>query len=230
MEPDNQEALMQLSAIGLSRVIALFELAELNPQGRVFVPSLISPLVNRFSFQKKPEKFEDFDLSKGVSFEFGYFGDTTITKLSFYNDGISLDTRSHTQESQQVVFAILEWLASEYGLNYHPRLIKRWAYVTNVTFYSDADLTLLNPVMAFACQRLSELAADGGSGSLGYRVTRVAMDCDKSVNKIHKVSFVLERSLLTRFEDNKYFAEAPLKSDDLLTLLEEIEAGILRSR
>jgi len=221
---------MQLSAIGLSRVIALFELAEMNPKGRIFLPSLISPLVNRFNFQKKPGSFEEFDLVKGVTFELGHFGDTTITKLSFFNDGISLDTRSSTQESQQVVFSILEWLSSEYGMNYNPALIKRWVYVTNLTFYSDADLTLLNPVMAYACQRLSELAAAAGSGNLEYRLARVAMDCDKNKHKLQKAAFILERSLLARFEDNKYFAEAPLKSDDLLKLLEEIEAGILRSK
>ena len=91
---------MELTSILLARAMAWVEPIDLNPRGVVFYPELTKALVARYNFQKFPQKLEDFDETKGVTFGVGRLGDAVIEQLVIYTYGIVLDTRISTQESK----------------------------------------------------------------------------------------------------------------------------------
>ena len=218
---------MQLSAIVLARVLCFAELSEFNPRGEVFLPGLVPELVERFSFQSFPTKPEEFDLVKGVNFFTGYWSGSTVSKITFFNDGIILDGLSSTTESRSILLSTLEWLRDDHGIEFSMDKIKRWGYLSNLSFYSDADLTLLHPVLAHACERLGEMSKYLERTPFPYKVTRIALDFDKNEAKITRAPFSIERLNSARFNDQKYLSEAALPTELHLELLKEIEAGIL---
>lgn len=73
---------MQLSAVLLARVVALFEIYDLNPRGTLFYPDLVAGLVDRFRFQKFPQKFEDLNEQSGINFFEGTWNGITVGRRS----------------------------------------------------------------------------------------------------------------------------------------------------
>ena len=131
---------MNLSAILLARVLGFVETFDLNPKGKTFFPDLVQEAVQRYRFQKFPQSLEDFDETKGVVFEEGRSGDDTIQKLTIFNTVLVLETRSNTDNSKRILEEMLVWGKQNFDLNYHPGMIKRFAYVSDVSFYSDVPL------------------------------------------------------------------------------------------
>jgi len=62
---------MELAAILQARALAFVEPIDLNPRAKVFYPDLIKAFVTRYNFQKFPQKLEDLDEAKGVTFGVG---------------------------------------------------------------------------------------------------------------------------------------------------------------
>ena len=129
---------MELASVVLARAMAWVETLDLNPKGAVFYPNLTKARVARYNFQKFPQKLEDFDESKGVTFGVGRARDAVIEQLVVYTYGIVLDTRISTQESKRLLIEAFEWGCEELGLAYKPDMVKRWQYASQVTFRSNA--------------------------------------------------------------------------------------------
>ena len=142
---------MKLSAVLLARTLAFIELVDLNPRGKVFIPDLIKGIADRYKFQRLP-KPEERD-KEGLIFEEGKFGNKAIRKLTFYDALIVLETASNTSDSKQLIEELLLWGAAKFDLVYNPGSVKRFGYVSDLTFYSDV------PVLDAACQPLIDLAA-----------------------------------------------------------------------
>src|SRR5580704_16954500 len=102
---------MKISAILLARVLAFVESYDLNPRGKTHYPDLVGGIVEKFGFLKFPVNPEDFDEKKGVEFIGGKWGDVTIEKLVIYQNGLLVDTRVSTDESERILDEGLNWAA-----------------------------------------------------------------------------------------------------------------------
>lgn len=215
---------MKLAAIHLARAMAFIEPIDLNPKGKVFYPDLVEALVARYGFQKFPQKPEEFDETKGVTFGGGKFGNSVVEQLVIYLYGILLDTRSSTSESRRLLEEAIRWAGKELGLVDRP--IQRWQYASQVTFYSDAPLTSVHP----AFRRLADGVAEAVSQLIGadvkYELSMISVDHDPLSRKHPIGRFSIQRRENTPFSKNKYFSDAPLPTDLHLKLLEQFEADV----
>ena len=218
---------MKLAAVTLARVLAFVETFDLNPRGTVFFPDLVAKLVEKCRFQKYPQTIQDFDEQKGVEFLSGVWDRVNVEKLTIYNNGILLDTRVSTAISEGILAEALEW-AKQFGVTYRPDMIKRWGYLSNLTFYS--DVPLLGPQAAIIKleRRISEKVSQRVTdANLRYEPTRLDLDFDRSQINFPLAAFTIQRRTIAPFSENKYFSEAPLRSEDHVALLEEFENNIL---
>jgi hypothetical protein len=220
---------VQLSAVQLARIIAFVETSDLNPRGRIFFPAILPLIVNRFNFQKYPNKFEDFDEQKGVDFIGGYDANakTAVDKLTIWNNGIGLDVRSSTSEARAILEGALEWLKKEIGLVYEPTMIKRWAYLSGITFFSDVDFDGINPAVSRLCSRLSSSVSEIQGEQFDYHFGGMTISFDKSVKAAPVAQLIIARRADTPFSQGKWFSEAPLPTETHIKLLEEFEADLL---
>jgi hypothetical protein len=216
---------MELAAILQARAVAFVEPTDLNPRAKVFYPDIVKALLNRYNFQKFPQKFEDLDEAKGVTFGMGRLGESVIDEFIIYPYGLVLDTRVSTQESKRLLEEAILWGSKELGLVNKP--VPRWQYASHVTFLSKVPLTGVHPAVQGLADVLTKSAAEGLGENLKYELTALMLDFDQLTRKHPLGRFSIQRRDNTPFSENKYFSDAPLPTDVHLKMLEQFEAAML---
>lgn len=218
---------MKLSAVILAKTLAYIEIADLNATGKLFYPEVVKAIAERYRFERLP-KIEERD-EKGLIFEEGKIGNKVISKLTIFQALIVLETRSNTSDSKQLIEELLLWSAAKFDLTYNPNSIKRYAYISDLTFYSDV------PLLGAACKPLLELASKTSAAlteiwqePVQYYPANIAIGHDPMTRSHSIAPFVITHRAESRFSENKYFSEAPLPTDMHISFLEEFEAGIKR--
>ena len=219
---------MQLSAVILARVLGFVETFDLSPRGQVYFPEVVAKLVDRYNFQKFPQKVEEFDESKGVEFYQGRIGNKVIEKVVIWNSVLVVETRSNTTDSKQILEDTLLWGAANLNINYKPGMIKRFAYVSDLTFYSDVPILSVSPALTKLAAKTSAALSDIWQEPIQYEPANLAIAHDPLARKNGIAPFSITHRAESRFSENKYFSEAPLPTDMHISLLQEFEADIKR--
>jgi hypothetical protein len=219
---------MKLSAVLLARVIAFLEMNDVNPRGKVRLPVVAEMIRERFGFAKYPQKPEEFDETKGVEFTEGSFNDIGIDKLTIWFNGVGIDVRSSTDDARKVLLQSFEWLRDEVGLTYQPEMIKRWAYLSQLTFYSDVNLDGINPAVANLANRITAAVSRIQGSSFEFHSNWIGWGFDRTVKQFPISDFSIQRRADTPFAERKYFSQAPVPTEEHYQILEQFEADLLK--
>ena len=214
---------MEISAILLARSFYFVESQDLNPRGDAFFPEVVEALVKRFSFQKFPQKYEDFDEDKGIVFEMGRLAQKNIERLTIYNHGLALDTRSSTEESEAILKDTLAWATANLHINFNPAMVKRKAYDSHITFFSKVPLLITNPALDSLAKKVSSLVSSNLKLDSYFAPSGFLVTLDPELQKIPVSAFTIERRQNIAFSEDKYFSAAPLPTEVHLELVREFE-------
>jgi hypothetical protein len=217
---------MNLAAILKARTLAFIDVNELNQRGRIRFSDLVPAIVERYSFQSFPTKWEDFDLSdKGVSFRSGRMGDVVIDELKIYSGLSYVESLSNTDDSRLVLIDLLEWGARDLGLTYTDGVIKHWAYISQISFTSEFPLlrSLSSPLDRIA-HRTGKKVSEFFGEEISYYPMNFVAGHDPRVRKNGIAVFSVQQRAGVKFGENKFFSEAPLPTDVHLDFLREIES------
>jgi hypothetical protein len=217
---------MQLTAVLLARAVAWVESLELNPRGKAYYPAITEALVRRYGFAKFPQKPEDYDENRGVTFVYGRDGDAVIEQVQIYTHGIVLETRSSTDESKHLLERSLEWASKELGLVYSPQMVTRWQYYSQLTFTSHMNLTGSHPALSNLASNITQSLKNILGEDLKYEATNIVFNFDLMTRKNPLGAFTIQRRENTPFAENKYFSDAPLPTDVHIKLLEQFERDL----
>lgn len=218
---------MKLSAILLARVLGYIEVFDLSPRGDLFLPDLIPEIVKKYDFQKFPKSLEEMDESKGIEFHEGKVGDKAINKFVIWNTLLVVETRSSTDDSQKILEEMLIWGAEKFGLNYKRGMIKRFAYVSDLTFYSDYSFLGVSSGVTNLAAKTSKVLSEIWQEPIQYEPLNISVGHDPMARKNGIAPFSIARRAESRFSDNKYFSEAPLPTDIHIKFLEEFEKELI---
>jgi hypothetical protein len=218
---------LRLTAIILARVLAFIEPSDLVSKSGIYFPDLVREIAKYYRFQKSPQTFEEHDMAKGVEFIEGQSGKRGITKFVIWPNIMVLETRSSTDDSKALLEEILAWGKEKFDLAYEPGMIRRFAYVSNLTFHSDAPMLRVSPLLERIAQKTSEALTEIWSEPVSYEPIDLKVGHDPLARRWGIAPFQITRRAETEFSANKYFSEAPLPTDMHISLLEEYEAGIL---
>ncbi len=222
---------MQVTAVLLARVLLFVETFDLNPRGKAFYPEIVRGMVEKCGFMKFPQKLEEFDETKGVEFVAGRWGNVTIETMKIFNNGLMLDTRVSTSESERVLTEALGWAASAFGLTYDPKMIYRRGYVSQLTFRTEVPILGANdsPVSKLA-QRANEAIGKITGDKTPWQPIILTLQSDQVPRKPTTAPLTIQRRNDLTFADNKYYSEAPFPTDVHIALLEQFEADVKGSR
>ncbi len=218
---------MKVLSVEQARTLWLFPLKELNPTGKAVEKNLLGGIGHRYGFTVVPTPL-DIVASREKNDPLKYlhggftFGDKSLTvDLLLYHDGIVVDTRSSTSDSDAFVDDLLTWAVNEFGLNQHQGIYKTKRYLSHLWVSFDRSLQLINPKLSGFAKSLNEVA-DGNAtfelASLGF--------WPNPQGPAQLANFTLERSAKDPFASNRYFSGAPLQTDDHLRLLNELEKAL----
>jgi hypothetical protein len=216
---------MRLASTQLARAMIWMELADLIPRGITLLP-MVKALASRYDFHKVPEKPEEFDEGKGITFATGRIGETAIDQLVIYTYGILLDTRASTDKSKQILEALLEWGAEEHGLTFKQQMATRWQYSSQLTFYSDVMPLGFPKALMDLSAKISHAVQESMKENLKYEPIIITIDYDPLTRKHPLGPFTIQRRDNTPFSEGKYFSSAPLTTDTHIKLLESFEKSL----
>jgi hypothetical protein len=213
----------------LARTLAYIDVLALNREGKLYFPDLVRGLVEQFNFQKYPLTLEEYDLKKGVNFFEGKSGNQPIQKFSFWDSIVVVETVSGTDESKAALEEILAWGKQKFGLAYTSDAVQHFAYVSDVTFYSDAAILEFNSAATKLATSVGKELSAIWKEPVAYQPTTLKIGHDPLSRKFDIAPFMIERRGGVSFSQNKYFSEAPLPTHVHLELLEKFEQEILLS-
>lgn len=191
---------------------------------------LVQKIVAKYGFVKFPKSVEELDLSKGIEFLEGSSSGYPIQKFVIWSTLLILETRVDTSVSQSIIEEILSWAKEEFGINYSSTSIKRFGYISDVTFYSDVPILDVNPAVRELARKCSEAVSGIWQEPVVYEPFTVRVGHDPSARKNPIAAFMIEHRLETKFSENKYFSEAPLPTDMHWEFLKEYEKSMSQPR
>lgn len=218
---------MQILAVRQARFLAFFNVEELNPAGRALVHDFMKEFIARYEFLRYPQKVEDMDEEKGITFENGKWNDYGISRMVMFSWGIVVDTNASTDVSEAVLQDALAWAAERFGLSNRPDLISRKGYVSEIIFRSDLTLPAVNPALQKLSSRITSVISANFHQELNYEISGVALHFDTQEVKQFFAPFKVERHQESPYPDKKFYSGAPLPTDEHIKLLEEFEAILM---
>jgi hypothetical protein len=165
-----------------------------------------------------------------VDFCEGKWNGIVIHKFTIFSTLLAVETRSDTDDPKKILEDILTWGAENFKLNYNPDMISGFAYVSSLTFYSDAPLLDGNTAMTNLALRTGQLVSDLWKEPVEYRGVSIAVGHDPLSRKYPIAMFTIQRRVDTRFAEKKYSSEAPLPTNAHLELLEMYERDIVGAK
>ncbi|MGB8992959.1 MAG: hypothetical protein WCD80_12965 [Desulfobaccales bacterium] len=218
---------MKLLSVILARAYWFCHIIDINPKGINLYPIITPLLVSSYKFKNYPTSI--IDETKEVKFENGEFiNDKNVpisVNLSIFSDGLVVDTRSSTNDSDAFLIDILTRLSEEFNLPHYSEVIKRKAYISQLHVYTDKALHLINPKLQKINSYLSENII--GFDNVTFEVGGIHFWPDQT-KAIKPISFIFERVLNTPFSENRYYTAAPLQTNQHLELIDKLENILLK--
>jgi len=222
---------MQLSAIVLARALAFIDMNEILSGGKIYLPDVANILASEFGFQKVPTKSEEFNMTEGVEFGLGRTNNVVIERLVIYYGIVFLETKSTTEVSKETLLEVFRVVFAKMNFDFSGELIKRWAFISYLTFYTDFPLLAQysDPLKALA-HKTTKAVSTIFQEDLEYEPLEIRIGHDTSLRKHDIASFLIQHRAGTTFSENKYYSEAPLPTDVHWGLLQEFEKEILEQK
>lgn len=214
---------MELTAIALARVAVLLEVQALDPTGRTSTPEALKGLGERYAFMKVPQSFAEFDFQKGIELSVGKLDDINIDKLTLFANGIVVDTRSSTDDSERVIQDLLNLVRETFGATIRPN--RKW-FASQVIFRSSMKLPSLHPVLQPIADRVATSVSRDLDQTIAFEPVSIAMGLDASQTKLNPGLFTIERRTEVPFSEDTYFSQAPLRTAEHIELIQHFEAAL----
>jgi hypothetical protein len=193
---------------------------------------IIDSIVQRYAFVGRPPDAPELQGHQAINFQSGGF---TFEEKRVAVIGISLVAHGDivfaptTNIAERVLDDLIGHLESEFGFRYSSAKQTR-IYQSNVTVEFNMDLAekisglknfqtfigkrIARPDRSFQLKRLSL-----GSGD----VPNPLVNTQPTLEILEQSDFMIERRAGAPYESNRYFSSAPMRTEDHLKLLEQIE-------
>lgn len=215
---------MRLLSIFLARSIWFCPLFDLNPKGKNLSP-IIPLLIDRYKFKRVPSLTEIPDFSKGVKFEEGEFksseGNEIALNFTVYNDGLVVDTRSSTKDSDAFLVELLTRLSKDFDFPHYEPIIRNRNYLSQIYISIDKSLELINPKLREVSKYLTD------NLSPGFEIGSIIFLLDPAMiipaTLPNSTPFTIERAINIPFAENRYYSSSGLQTEKHLELLQKVE-------
>lgn len=218
---------MELVAIEETRVIHLVQVHR--PAGQLYLPEAAAKVIGRYSFNKTPT-LDDLTAARAyVGFGIGKFADSQIQELRVYGDGIIVEARSNSKILDAFVDDLFEWHHKELGLVPTITSKPERYYESTLVVKATKDLTTAMSLPPEIVSGLNQMMEKSQFTARPIVNSGFILDCDSHADGSRRKQerFVLDRRQGVPFEENVFYSQAPLPTDDHLAFLRTIE-GLAR--
>lgn len=190
--------------------------------GSVYGINLTKACEERYGFLQGPRDLADYDLSKGVTFLHGYFGDrVVIDKFQVYANGLLAEAKVDTDDLEAFLDDVIKWVTERGGFQFEQDPAAPKIYESHLEVETNASLNA-------ALSKFSPLGIQIADVLRGYK--QVTPDWEVSglsfgtARPADAASFRFERREGASVPHNVFFATSRMRTKDHLKILEEFEA------
>lgn len=216
---------MNLVEIQLGQAVRFMPLA--GTQGSLYGPNLARAFEQRYGFLQGPRTVEEWNISnKGVSFLHGLFEGSLIAKFSIFEDGLVCETQVNTDVADAFIDDAIKWAREEAGYQISSSSTSR-AYISRINVQSPVALDkVVDGFEVFGSGLAAAVRSYGRHNPPPY--VPAALHFHVENGKDGSPPFLFERTLNQPYSTGRYYSSAPLRTDDHLHLLGELEKALAR--
>ena len=215
---------MEVVSVTMARVAALLEVQSLDPFGKSSDLDAIKRMVDRYTFEEFPTTLKELDFQKGVELLGGKLANININKLTILLNGLVIDTRSSTEDSEAVLNDLIKTAHEAFGAVVKP---SRVLFTSQITFRSELKIVNINPKLQPLADRVSSIVSRDMGQEVVFEPTAMWCVSDLTKIKINPGAFTIDRRAEAPFSDNMYFSSAPVRTPEHLELVKQLEAILL---
>lgn len=220
---------MKVISNEFGQVLQLLVMDEVRPPGGVYVPDVYDEIQKRYQFAVKPTDLVEAEKS-GAKFRVGQFKNKRLTvqirELGIYNDGIIVQTRD-TSSAEAVLEDFIEWAPKKFGLR-NPQTKIPIQYATNVVVEFDPGTDKIIRSFEPIAKTYAAVLKANYEWDHSVRLTRFSFGVDpRDLPSQRNSLFFIERRAQQPYSGNRWFAGAPIKTEQLLEFLVMIEKASL---
>lgn len=215
---------MKLQEIHFSQSIRLLSTAS-PTRGNIYGVALLRTFEERYGFLQGPRNVSDFDPTKGILFLHGFFGDNiVIDRFQIFNDGVVCETRAPVEQADAFIEDALKWAAEK--VNLEVGVEKGRIYNSHIVVHSSVQIEKKFELFSEFGSRLAKaIASYGGQNLTDFKLAGLRFFYDGSSLLTPKPTpFLFERRDGQPHDSGLYYSTAPLRTEDHLTLLKELES------
>lgn len=193
----------------------------------LFVPEFVSEIQRRYTFWEVPRNIGEFNLDTGAKFSTGRFKEITISALQLYRNGIFAESQASTSSIDHFADDLLSWVQSEFKIECLISQPVKRRYFSSIEVKVSVDVSSKFERLNKVSTMLSKMANDSGVEVASYEFSGLTINSEPNPkNVVQTGRFVFERRQGEKYEDNIFYSEAPVTSDQHLELLTELEKSL----
>ena len=218
---------MKINAIPSARSIWLVPQAFLNPRGIDTRPAL-DEIKSRYKFLTSP--MDNLPAPPGTApakgepkFEGGSFigknGPIQIASLAIHNDGVVVDTKSSTDDSDAFLEDLTAFMTEKFGLPKSSDLPINRVYASEIFFSYEKTPVILNPKLSAFIDLVSSVIGNEKTGAPAFSGFQLFTDQTRA----NPARFSVDREVNTPIGANRYYSFAPTTTAIHIKLLGALE-------
>ena len=215
---------MKLQEIHFSQSVRFLNTAS-PTRGNIYGVALLRAFEERYGFLQGPRTVADFDSTKGIVFLHGFFRDNiVIDRFQIFNDGVVCETKAPVEQADSFIEDALKWAAEEVKLEVGVE--KGRIYNSHIVVHSSVQIEKKFQLFSEFGSRIAKaIASYGGRNLTDFKLAGLRFFYDGSSLPTPKPTpFSFERRDGQPHDSGLYYSMAPLRSEDHLTLLKELES------
>lgn len=214
---------MKLRQILLARVL---QATQTEVGSAIFYPDLIAKIQERYKFTTVPtsESLVSQDSPNGAEFKLGKLDlqkrEIVVNAFAIFSDGLVADTTTSTDDADAFLSDLIKW-AEKVVPNIKPKGPRY--YLSQIEVQSGSFLEDYLGVVSKIGNKISGALSRYDIIAPEYQLHSLALHFDQSGKPVPQPgAFTIERRANVSYEQNVWFAQAPLKTSDHLLFLDEL--------
>lgn len=215
---------MNLLSIEDTSVIYLMQATR--PSGQMYAPQAVVLIRDRYGFVKIPSVDE---LTKSPQvFSIGQFQGAQIQEFQIYGDGIIVKSRSNTSIMDAFLADFMQLLEKEMGIVFLDVPAREQYYESAVVIQSEIDIVYQMRPRIEIDKMVTKRLERPGYVPATFKAAAFGADVEVGANTGRRkpVALTIERRIGIPYARNIFYSTAPLKTDDHLRLLRDVESEV----
>lgn len=209
----------------LSNVVRF--VGPVSPPVQYFVPDFIRAVQERYEFWEVPRSMAEYRQDAGATFATGKFKGTTISAVQLFGNALKVEGETDTASLDEMATDFLNLMSDQFGVGWMPATPVPKGFVSSVEVIASPNLRKQLTLLKSFTERLTMMVASQGFTLATYQMSGFTLRTEESVAApLPPGRFVFEVRAGHPVNGDVYYAEAPVPTEQLLELLELLEATL----